>query len=303
MRRYNKPPLDIAMQVARLKARGLLIPDEDYAVQTLANISFYRLRAYTFPYQDNEDPDHPFIVDVSFDEIIQVYDFDRALRLLIFDALEKIEVSFRTKIIYQMSLAHGGHWQDDRTLFHNLANYERDRGKLIDEVTRSSEPFIKHYKAAYHHPVNPPSWMSMEVVSMGLLSRFFANLKTSPQKQAIARAYGLPNASILESWMHAISSLRNICAHHGRLWNRRLTLIPRLHTDKRYPFLQNRAFNHNKIYGTLSCMCYLLTRIDPRCTFKVRLKALVKRQGQVTLKEMGFPLDWEVEPLWSDATR
>lgn len=299
MRRYNKPPLDINTQILRLKSRGLRIVDEQFAARTLANISFYRLRAYTYPFQDNDDPGHPFLQALSFEQIIEVYDFDRDLRLLIFDAIEKIEISLRTKIIYHFALVYGSHWQGDQSRFHNIRNFERDKIKLEDEVARSTEPFIKHYKDSYHYPASPPSWMALEVVSMGLLSKLFANLKNSPEKKEIAKEYGLPNANILESWMHAISALRNICAHHGRVWNRRLTLTPKLPNDSRYPFLRNRSFSVHKIYGTLSCMCYLLAQIDPNHRFKQDLKALIQAQGIVTLKEMGFPLDWESEQIWT----
>lgn len=299
MAHYNKPALPITDQIARLKSRGLRIDDEAHAALTLGNISFYRLRAYTYPFQDNDDPNHPFVQAISFEEIIRLYSFDRDLRLLIFDALEKIEISLRTKIIYHCSLAYGSHWHEDRTRFRNVQNFERDRIKLSDEITRSPELFIKHYRNKYHYPANPPSWMGLEVASMGLLSKIFSNLKKGPEKNAIAREYGLPNVAFLESWMHAISALRNLCAHHGRIWNRRLTLIPQLLSDARYPFLRNRPINTHKIYGTLSCMSYLLARIDPGNNFNAKLKVLIQNEGLVTLKEMGFPTDWELEPVWA----
>lgn len=299
MAHYSKPPLTVEAQIARLKARGLHIQDEAKATRVLSNISFYRLRAYTYPFQDNDDPNHPFVQAISFEEIIQLYTFDRELRLTVFDALEKIEISLRTKIIYHYSLAFGSHWQEDSSLFRNVQNFDRDRCKLLEEVTRSPEPFIKHYKSKYHYPPNPPSWMGLEVASMGLLSKVFSNLKKGPVKNAVAAAYLLPNVEILESWLHAISALRNICAHHGRLWNRRLTLTPKLPTNTQIPFLLDRKFNPQKIYGTLSCMAYLLKTIDQADGFTHQIKALLANGSLVALKDMGFTANWETEPVWA----
>ena len=97
---YNKPAIDVATQISFLKQRGLLFNNENKAAHYLSNISFYRLRAYTYPFQDNQNPQHIFIQKISFEQIIELYVFDRRLRLLIFNALEKIEISLRTKIIY-----------------------------------------------------------------------------------------------------------------------------------------------------------------------------------------------------------
>ena len=87
---YNKPAITIQDQIAKLKSRGLVISDDDKATSYLSNISFYRLRAYTFPFQDNTDPNHPFIQKISFEEIINLYVFDRQFRLFVLDAIEKI---------------------------------------------------------------------------------------------------------------------------------------------------------------------------------------------------------------------
>lgn len=104
--KYNKAPISLRDQVLSLKARGLIIKDEKRAESYLSNISYYRLRAYTYPFQDNNDPNHPFTVPVTIEEIIQLYVFDRKLRLLILDALEKIEIALRTQIIYQWAMNH-----------------------------------------------------------------------------------------------------------------------------------------------------------------------------------------------------
>ena len=114
---YNKPPVSISDQISKLKRRGLHIADEALAKRYLSNISYYRLRAYTYPYQDNTSANHPFIEKVSFEDILDLYTFDRKLRLLVFDAVEKIEIALRTQIIYQWSMKYGSHWHLDQNLY------------------------------------------------------------------------------------------------------------------------------------------------------------------------------------------
>ncbi len=217
---YNKSPITIAEQITLLKQRGLNFGDEKIASHYLSNISYYRLRAYTYPFQDNANTNHPFNKKVTFEEIVELYVFDRKLRLLVFDALEKIEISLRTKIIYEYAIPHGSHWYENVNHYRNPYRFNTDINKVYDEIDRSTETFIKHYADTYTNPTKPACWMSLEVVSMGLLSKLFENLKKSNEKIAIAKAFGLPTVFILESWMHSLSHLRNVCAHHCRLWNR-----------------------------------------------------------------------------------
>ncbi len=295
---FAKPPLSIADQINTLKQRGLSFKDETKAAHYLSNISYYRLRAYTYPFQDNTKINHPFTKKISFEEIIELYVFDRKLRLLTFDALEKIEISLRTKVIYEYSIAYGSHWYEDQTLYRNPTRFNKDINKLYEEIDRSTETFITHYKGKYTNPTNPACWMSLEVVSIGLLSKLFENLKKSNEKKAVALSFGLNNPILLESWMHSFAHLRNICAHHGRLWNRRITTMPQLPTNPVYPFLNNINFHQNKLYGVLSCISYILQIINPGHTFNKRLKELLKSCSYVNLKDMGFPKNWENEPLW-----
>lgn len=220
--KYIKPPIPILEQIETLKKRGLLFNDEKRAAHYLSNISYYRLRAYTYPFQDNNDENHPFVKKVSFEEIIELYVFDRQLRLLLFDGIEKIEIALRTQIIYNFSLKHGGFWHLNPSLYKDAVRFANHIDSLQKEIDRSHETFISHYKAKYTQPSEPPCWMSLEVSSMGLLSKIFQNLMQSPEKKEIAKHFGITNPAILENWMHCFCNLRNICAHHGRIWNRRL---------------------------------------------------------------------------------
>jgi len=295
---YNKPPVSIADQVAKLKSRGLTITDEQKAASYLQNISFYRLRAYTYPFQDNANSNHPFVRSVTFEQIIDLYVFDRKLRLLVFDAMEKIEIALRTQIIYHWAMLHGSHWHINPALFRNPVRFANNLSTLQVEIGRSKETFIEHYKNNYSNPSEPPCWMSLEVSSFSLLSLIFQNLKKGSEKTAVTHYFGLKDISILENWMHAFCNIRNICAHHGRLWNRRLTAHITLPKHPVHPFLQNRNILPYKVYAALCCMQYILNIINPESTFKKKMKEHMNKCPMGQEKEMGFPKNWLNEPLW-----
>ena len=296
--KYSKPPLSITDQIAKLKQRGLKFNDEQIAGHYLSNISYYRLRAYTYPFQDNSDPNHNFIKDISFEEIIELYVFDRRLRLLIFNAIEKIEIALRTKIVYEFSLTNGSHWHEDANMYRNNYFFNKNINSLYEEVDRSSETFIEHYKQTYTTPAYPPAWMSLEVITMGLLSKLYGNLNKGVEKKKVAKEFGLPNPLILESWMHAFAGLRNICAHHSRLWNRRFTIVPRIPYNTVNTFIQNTNIYDNKLYAQLCCMNYITRIISPDSSFVIDLKNLLKTCSLVDCKDMGFPANWEEESIW-----
>lgn len=294
---YRKEPIPISAQIEKLQNRGLIINNAEKAAHYLSNISYYRLRAYTYPFQDNEAENQPFIKKISFEEIINLYVFDRQLRLLIFNAIEKIEVSFRTQIIHQYALVHGSHWHLKPELYNNSIYFAEQIASLEKEIDRSNETFIKHYKQKYTRPTSPPSWMSLEVSSMGLLSKIFKNLKKDEVKDKVALYYGLKDVDLFCNWMFCLSILRNTCAHHGRVWNRRLPLIS-IPRKTLQPYILNKNINRNKIYAVLCDIVYILNKISPNHSFKDNLLDLMKQCPLAQEKEMGFPTDWKNEKFW-----
>lgn len=295
--KYSKSPITIQEQIVRLKQRGLIFENEQKAEHYLSNISYYRLRAYTFPFQDNNNPNHPFIKTVSFEEIIKLYVFDRQLRLLIFNAIEKIEIAFRTQIIYRYSLKYGSHWYTNPILYNNSVYFAEQIATLQTEIDRSNETFIQHYKRTYTHPKEPPCWMSLEVSSMGLLSKIFSNLKRDVVKDEIVRHFGLKDVDVLENWMQCFSLLRNICAHHGRVWNRRIKQIT-IAKKTLHPYISNKQLYTYKVYAYLCNIQYILNIISPQHSFKTNLLALMKNCPLLQEKEMGFPINWQQEQIW-----
>ena len=310
---YTKKPLLIRTQVAKLKKRGLIIDDEDVTCEYLSNISYYRLRAYTYPFQNNTDEsaDHEFKrKDIHFKDIVDLYCFDKRLRSLVFNAVEKIEVAIRAKIIQIYSEATmQSHWFEDNTLFREKSGKEYDAyatllEDILREVNRNNEDFINHYKNKYSEPKNPPAWITLEVISFGALSRLYQLLRKDKNKLSVANQLGLNSIVVLENWLHALSNLRNCCAHHSRIWNRRFIVKVLLPTNTNHLFIDKNNFHKihtNKLFSYLCCIKYILDIISPNNDFYKNLKVLIDAGGKLlSLKEMGFPENWRDFGVWKE---
>jgi abortive infection bacteriophage resistance protein len=296
---YTKLPLSISDQIAALERRGMVFSDHPKAAHYLSHISYYRLRAYTFPYQNNAHPDHPFWKPTAFEHVLNDYILDRKLRMIVFDALEKIEIALRTQIIYQYSMVHGGHWYESPIHFRKTHLFQSDLGHLDKEIRRSQEEFIKHYKSKYTHPARPPAWMALEVSTLGTLSKIYDNLVLSAEKKLVAKHFGLRHPFVLESWMKTFSHIRNICAHHSRLWNRPITIIPIIPQNPNAAWI-NSVFlaERHKIFTSLCCIRLFLNQISPGNNFSLKVQELLRLYPNTNLQTMGFSPNWEKEPLW-----
>lgn len=295
---FNKPPISIAEQIHLLTRRGLVITGKSEAHFCLANISYFRLLQYTHPFQENESDGRPFKAGTTFNQVLDLYMFDRKLRFLVFDAIERIEVALRTQIIYEFTMAYGSHWFENPSLFKSSKLLERDLRSLDKELKRSSEAFIQNYKKKYSNPRRPAAWLSLEISTMGLLSKIFENLKNCRAKKNIANHFGIGHPKVLESWAHSFSNTRNICAHHGRLWNRHFTQAPTLAKNLKRDFLKNHQINPHLLYTTLSCMVFVLKIISPDNLWLKTVKSFLQKCQGIPFIKMGFPDNWHEEPIW-----
>jgi abortive infection bacteriophage resistance protein len=246
---FTKKPLSIEEQIIRLSERGMIIADEEKAKMYLSNISYYRLSAYWYTFLQNPKIDHRFIAGTTFEKAIDTYVFDRKLRLLIFDEIERIEIALRTTIIHHFCLKYGNNWYEDKTLYKGKDTYfYKFLELLIAEMNKTSEVFIKHYREKYDSPANPPAWMPLELASFGQLSMLYKNLKNCEAKKSVAKHFGLDEV-VLESWLEALSYVRNACAHHMRLWNRKLPRTPLIPKKPKLVWLTENpaAGSQNKI--------------------------------------------------------
>lgn len=309
---YHKPPLSFQDQVKLLKSRNLIIKDEKRAISNLQEISYYRLSAHFIPYQSQKDI---FDKGTTFEQIIKTYSFDRELRLLVFECIERIEVAIRTQIIYQMAIYYNdSHWQDNKahflSPFHNkigkLVNPYNDFQNIIKKVfnAHNSENFINHYKKKYLKPTNPPSWMCFELLTIGELSNLYRGLKGKHDKKRIADFFDL-HPTVFSSWLHSITYIRNICAHHSRLWNRDLAIEPEKLLKPKGAWLEKSYENNKRVFYFLCALRYILLRVSPNDDLPLKLNKLFCKYENVPVQYIGIPsdgkgklLEWQNEPIW-----
>ena len=184
----------------------------------------------------------------TFNQILDLYEFDSSLRLLVLEALDNIEVCARAVITYHLAKELGVFGYADSANFAVSYNHAEFMKILKREEGRSSEVFIGHYRGKYTSETELPVWMATELISFGALSKMYEHLRTSLRKK-IAREFNQPQP-VFVSWLHALTAIRNVCAHHSRLWKQRACRqagIARSVESKRYwqrPFLRDCA-NHS----------------------------------------------------------
>jgi abortive infection bacteriophage resistance protein len=293
---FVKPPLFYQDQLALLRERGMRVDDEKEAVRALEHLNYYRLRAYWLPLEADRNS-HQFKQDAVFSDVIRRYEFDRLLRLLVLDAIERIEVSFRARFAFEVAHHHGPHAHLNPDLAKCYLNWHKNLGVLMREVNKSDEEFILHHKSRYVEPL-PPVWVVVEVVSFGLLSKLFDNLKPRPTREAIAEGYGVDD-TILISWLRHLTLIRNTGAHHARLWNREFIVTPKL--IKKKPEILAGIFNplSRRLYNTLILLLFLLDTIFPDHTLRRDLFTLLSQYPDYC-SSMDFPDGWEKQGIWSN---
>ena len=259
---YNKTAFTIDDQIAQLKFRGLSITESDNAEHFLSHISYYRLAGYWWPMQQESKDAHLFKPNSKFSDVISLYNFDRELRIIVFDAIEKIEISLRTKLIYHLSHDFGPWWFQTLDIFQNIPEAIKTLATLGEEIERSKDIFIKAHKKKHKDDQRfPPAWKTLEMTSLGALSRIYGNLKnTITSKDTIAKELGVVNHAFLPSWLQSIAQIRNYCAHHSRLWNKNLPGTPKLLPKPPFPWIADvpKESEFPMIYIHLCCIKYLL---------------------------------------------
>lgn len=245
---------------------------------------------------------HIFKPNSRFPDVIALYNFDRELRILLFDVIEKIEISLRTKLIYHLSHEFNPWWFQDFNLFDDSKALVKTLSSLEEELERTKEVTIKnHFKKHKDDLRFPPAWKSLEQTSFGSLSKLYGNLKHCVKsKDTIAAEYGAVNHTYLPSWLQSIAQIRNLCAHHSRLWNKNLPGAPKLLSKPPFSWVADIPKQHefNKLYVHLCLMKYLLNIIQPENQFTARLSNLFEKYNNVDPDALGMKAQWTEEPLW-----
>jgi abortive infection bacteriophage resistance protein len=305
--RFSKAATTIDEQVALLQERGMQVDDIDAAQKWLEGVGYYRMSAYWLSYEeppaDGQTRSKKFKPGTNFTKIHDLYVFDRRLRVLLLEAIERIEIHVRSRWTYRMSHAYGSHAHLDHNLFAGAINHAEQLVRLARAVEKSEETFIQHYRTKYTEPFSPPLWASTELMTMGELSKWVQATKDNSVKSAVARDIGLPTRETLEGTLQAFAYVRNICAHHGRLWNRRLVkrlpYIRRYRDDLIIDDDQAQRQPDNRIYNVIVILLQLLHLQATDSTYFARLRDLIDDIEDRDRTSMGFPANWCDRPAWN----
>ena len=292
---YSKPFMTYSNQVENLQSRGLIINDLNKAELILKQINYYRFSAYALQFQDVKDR---FNQGTTIEDILGLYEFDSKLRWYLFTWLEKVEIKLRTFVTYYIGQHYGSFGHIENINFSPHFRHNKWINKLENEQNRSSETFIKHYNEKYKDSPDLPIWMATEIMSMGSLSRLLAGMKKQDQKR-LASIIDL-HAPVIINWFHHLTYIRNLCAHHSRIWNRELAIKPKKPDDLVWNFLLD---NNNRIFASLSILIYLSDKFELELPVKKTIVELLDRYSYLPFcvkTGMGFPENYESVWLWGD---
>ena len=293
---YLKTYKSAEQLVPLLQSRGLFISDIVKAKQYLQTISYYRLSAYMHPLLAMPKSDNLYKSGSTFTQVMNLYRFDKKLRLLLFNEIEKIEIAIRTTIIDVCTDTYANpFWMTDKSNFIAESKYLKTMDLINHEIERSHEDFIIHFKTTYSNPY-PPAWILSEILPLGVLTNLFLNLKNPQIKKRVAQRFGL-QLPVFTSWLTIITLTRNACCHHARVWNKQNTITPMQPKKTSSPWIKIPV-NSLRVYFNLCIVKYFLGIISPNNDMAEKLKTLLAAYPLVDTMAMGFPEGWECEPLW-----
>jgi len=293
---FEGEALDFRETLRMLRNQGMEIESEERALYVLGNVSYCRLKSYMIPFMEDRST-HRFKPGTSFEKVYTLYGFDRRFRELIFHEMEKVEIAIRTRFGYLTARSEKGYWFTNPEHFRNESRHGFILRNILRDINHSDNDAIVRFREKYSNTY-PPCWLTMEATSMGTLSVIYDEMVNGPEKKALADYFGL-SVEDFASWLRHLVYVRNYCAHHSRLWDKKLSVRGNIPLKPRYSFPALRDSDSCHIYYTCCILKYLIDTVRPGNSFGLRLKNLIDGFPTVQVERpMGFPPGWRDEPLW-----
>lgn len=322
---YAKPWLSIEAQITKLRDRGCLIADDASAAALLREVGYYRLTGYLYPFREarlGADGSGQHRLGVSdryragtdIRQAEALIDFDRRLRMLVIAAVERVEVAVRTQLGHVLG-ARSPFAHEDPAFFTVAFTAPRPDGadpgsahaawlaRVADRQSGSDEAFVSHFRRKYDDRM--PIWALTEILELGHLARLYGGLRNDIATE-IARAFGVPTKKTMASWLSSVNYVRNVAAHHARLFNRGMVIAPKRPKPAEVPLLAHlsdgTAQKEFGVYNTLAVLAYLLRSVPSDHDWSQRAVALLRSfpaAGPVTIASMGVAGGWLDELLWT----
>lgn len=311
MASYPKPYLPLHDQLALIKSRGLQVADDTDALECLHRNGYYRLSAYWFPFRKivSGQRTDDFLADSRFEDAVDLYRFDKTFKMLLLDAIERVEIAVRVEIalvlgrrdpfahtnpaLFRPNFSSSGSRRDE---------YLRWSDKFNKLYAQSNAEFISHHKRQYG-PTSPlPIWIAIELWDFGMLSYAFSGIQYRDQV-AVAARFALLDWRLMVSWLQRLNYVRKVIAHHGRLWNLNLSSpqLPGQGAMLDFDTLLTLPGAHTRIYTICCVLCHFTRVINPKSTWIDKMKNCINAfpiMPHAGIQAMGFPANWESHSIW-----
>lgn len=279
---YSKPHAAPAAWVTHLQARGLLVPNPAQAAREIELVGYERLRIYFIARRQTHQPHKPFRPNTHYRDILQIYACDREIRSVCFEACGDFEIAFRNSMSEALSAAFGSHPHKAVDAFKSTKDRQAALMMLSATYAKSKDARADHYRAKYGDPVLPPFWTMKEFLTFGAAARFYG-LLSNPMKTVIAASFGVPTPEVFSNWLECLVDLRNICAHHDRLFNRAFQKQPRTLRRTGVP-----TAPVNKLRALLECLDHMLASRGLTAQAVATVGAILPRYPEVLPAEAGY---------------
>ena len=275
----------------------MLMEDERKVESYLLNIGYHRLSAYIYPFYKSPKSDLKLKEGTNFEQVLTLYRFDKKLRILLFNEIEKIEVAIRSVLAnIGCQELDDRYWITKPEYFANADKFNQTLSVIDKELTSSKEDYIEDFRRNYVENY-PPAWMITEVLSFGNLNYIYSNVASNQLMKRIAEYFGL-KPQVFTSWLTVLANLRNMCCHHARVWNRDFMLKPAEPRKTKYAWIGTLKMDKKRIYYRLCIIRYFLSSISPNNNFNEKLLELLTNFPSVDIAAMGFNKEWKNEDLW-----
>lgn len=257
-----KEATTIDEQIAILKKRGMEIDYTDEKIKDiLLDIGYFRFGFYCFPfeidYPKKSDRKHVYKEGAKMTDVVSLYYLDVNLRHILIKYINRIEVNFRTKLIYGVSLSYPktNIWFVDSSIVRE-SYVDKFNEKVYDDMIRQNQ-IIKNHHRKYPNDKYAPAWKTMEFMTFGGILTVYRNLKEESVKQRIADCFDIKNILVLENYIETIVKIRNVCAHSAALFD---FTLPK--SIKKGPALAINRDNNNKLQSAIFVILFMLGKIS-----------------------------------------
>ena len=324
--KYEKPWLSVDDQIERLAHRGLDVGDRSEAGALLREVGYYRLTGYLHSfrqaehYLDGRGRERNRILSsfrpgACLSDAADLIDFDRELRLLVLEGVERFEIALRMQLGYSLGKLSAFAHEDASTFVSAFTDprMDEDGGLLashhevwLERVKErrgnSDESFVTHFRAKYDDRM--PIWALTEILELGQAARLYAGLRNDIATE-VAASFGVPTKQLMQSWIATLNYVRNVAAHHARLFNRKLVSAPRRPKGDAVPLLahlaQEEAPKGFGTYSALAVMAYLHESVHPGRAWSLRVAGLLRdfpTTEHLDVTSVGVAAGWLEQDLW-----